>query len=71
VHIPYVAELQGVVLANLRQKEGAFERDVAVMERLYEEALRLQRGTVVESGRRRALHTRHPLTVRPERRSNG
>lgn len=40
IHIPYVPELQRVVLENLHAKAAQFEGDVARMERLYIEAMR-------------------------------
>lgn len=39
VHFPYVPELVGLMLANLRQKEEAFMVDVALCERHYRDAL--------------------------------
>lgn len=39
VHIPYIPELEGLQLDNVRRKQAAFDRDTALMERFYREAL--------------------------------
>jgi superfamily II DNA or RNA helicase len=40
VHIPYIPELEGMVWENVQAKQVAFERDCAIMERCYIEAMR-------------------------------
>lgn len=39
VHVPFIRELEGAQLNNLRAKQAAFERDADLQERFYREAL--------------------------------
>lgn len=39
VHVPYVPELEGMIFSNVRAKEAAFLRDVAVQEAEYRKAM--------------------------------
>ena len=41
VHVPYIPELEGMMFDNIRAKEAAFMRDVAIQEKHYREALGL------------------------------
>jgi hypothetical protein len=41
VHIPYIAELEGMMLNNVKAKEAHFNQDVAVQELYYRQALGL------------------------------
>lgn len=40
IHVPYVPELEGLVITNVKRKQDQFNRDTAIQERLYREALR-------------------------------
>lgn len=39
VHVPYIPELEGLMLSNVRRKERQFMEDAAIQEKFYREAL--------------------------------
>lgn len=39
VHVPYVPELEGLVFTNVKRKQDQFNRDTAIQEQLYRQAL--------------------------------
>lgn len=39
IHVPYVPELEGMIFSNVKNKEAAFLRDVAIQEEMYRRAM--------------------------------
>ncbi|HSH79854.1 MAG TPA: hypothetical protein VLA19_15115, partial [Herpetosiphonaceae bacterium] len=39
VHVPYIPELEGLMLSNVKRKQQQFDEDAAIQERHYREAL--------------------------------
>lgn len=46
VHVPYVPELEGLVFNNVKGKEAAFLRDVAIQEEMYMKAMEVSDATL-------------------------
>ncbi|MGN6759439.1 MAG: helicase-related protein [Thermomicrobiales bacterium] len=44
VHLPYIPELEGLMLTNVKRKQAQFDEDAAIQERFYQEALGLAGG---------------------------
>lgn len=46
VHLPYIPDLEGLMLTNVRRKQAQFDEDAAIQETFYREALGLQEGKI-------------------------
>jgi hypothetical protein len=46
VHLPYLPDLEGLMLTNVKRKQAQFDEDAAIQEVFYREALGLTGGKV-------------------------